>query len=146
MNVGGVLHPAGRTTGAGLFARYTPDAYVEESVRRWRAFVSAVEVEVVVYLDRVDQTGGLQAIAEQRGAEWLAYATELITDCPFGRRRGLRGIDGVLEIIGEYTLVVDELLGTSHFPRLILVDCAGRWDDCHRRILDFLEVGWPWPS
>lgn len=41
LNVGGALHPAGRTTGAQLFSRYSVEAYVAESLRRWRAFVDA---------------------------------------------------------------------------------------------------------
>ena len=42
--------------------------------------------------------------------------------------------------MSDYKALIDELLGVSMLPRLVLVDCAGRWDDCHRRILEFLEV------
>jgi hypothetical protein len=52
LNVGGELHPAGRTTGEQLFRRYTVEAYVAESLQRWQAFVaSAVDVAVVQVLD-----------------------------------------------------------------------------------------------
>ncbi|MCL4544720.1 MAG: hypothetical protein M1118_09020 [Chloroflexi bacterium] len=43
LNVGGSLHPAGRTTGAQLFASYTAESYTDESLRRWRAFVATAE-------------------------------------------------------------------------------------------------------
>jgi len=39
LNVGGELHPSGRTTGARLFAAYTVGSFVEESLARWSAFV-----------------------------------------------------------------------------------------------------------
>jgi len=52
LNVGGELHPAGRTTGEELFRRYTVEAYVAESLQRWQAFVaSAGAVPVVNVLD-----------------------------------------------------------------------------------------------
>lgn len=39
LNVGGPLHPAGHMIGADLFRHYTVEAYMAESLRRWRAFV-----------------------------------------------------------------------------------------------------------
>jgi len=40
LNVGGDLHPSGRTTGARMFATYTVGSFVEESLTRWKAFVT----------------------------------------------------------------------------------------------------------
>jgi len=184
LNVGGALHPAGRTPGAALFARYAPEAYVDESLQRWRAYVTAAEAAdavqilesypyqnsvrillqmddpidhirayasavedlvlplrpVLVYLERRDQTGALQAIAAQRGADWTAFVAELVSDSPLGRRQGLQGIEGALAFMSDYKAVIDELLRVSRLPRLVLVDCAGQWENCHRQILEFLEV------
>jgi predicted kinase len=50
LNVGGELHPAGRTTGEELFQRYTVEAYIAESLQRWRAFVEASETRPVVHV------------------------------------------------------------------------------------------------
>jgi hypothetical protein len=41
LHVGGALHPSGATTGEALFARYTAESFVDESLARWRAFVAA---------------------------------------------------------------------------------------------------------
>src|SRR5262245_20350008 len=38
LNVGGDLHPSGRTTGARMFAEYTVGSFVDESLARWSAF------------------------------------------------------------------------------------------------------------
>jgi thymidylate kinase len=52
LNVGGPLHPAGRTTGEELFGRYTVEAYVAESLQRWRAFVAnAVKDSAINVMD-----------------------------------------------------------------------------------------------
>ena len=40
LNVGGDLHPSGRTTGARLFAAYSVRSFVEESRARWSVFVA----------------------------------------------------------------------------------------------------------
>ncbi len=50
LNVGGPLHPAGETTGEALFARYTTESYVEESLRRWEKFVSLAETVGTVHV------------------------------------------------------------------------------------------------
>jgi hypothetical protein len=52
LNVGGDLHPSGNTTGAGMFATYTVDSFVDESLARWRAFAAqARDSERVNVLD-----------------------------------------------------------------------------------------------
>jgi len=52
LNVGGDLHPSGRTTGARMFATYTVGSFVEESLTRWKAFVTeAMHSERVNILD-----------------------------------------------------------------------------------------------
>ena len=37
LNVGGDLHPSGRTTGAQMFATYTVGSFVEDSLTRWKS-------------------------------------------------------------------------------------------------------------
>jgi hypothetical protein len=182
--VGGPLHPAGSTHGAALFARYTVDSYIEESLRRWHAFVSAAaQAEtvlvaesypyqnaarillqmdanadrireyvaaledimeplrpVLIYFEHEDATRALRAIATHRGPAWEAYATEVITDCPYARRRELHGTAGALTLMQAYKVMMDDLRQRSHLPTLVLAECAGRWEACHRQIFAFLEV------
>jgi nucleoside-triphosphatase THEP1 len=184
LNVGGSLHPAGGTTGAELFAHYTPGSYIDESVGRWRAFVEAAEranavhvaesypyqnavrvllqmdaeldrmrtyaaeveqiVEplrpVLIFLERRDTAGALRAIAEQRGTDWTAYLAELLSAAPYSQQRGLRGSDAAVAFISAYKALVDELRSVSRMPALVLEDCGGQWEACHRRILEFLAV------
>jgi thymidylate kinase len=185
LNVGGELHPAGMTLGTALFARYTVEAYVAESLQRWQRFVAlatpehatsvvesypyqnavrvllqmdaspdrikqyVAEVEEIVqplaplliYLDRTDSQQAIQATSQQRGEAWTSYAIELITDCPYARRRGLVGESGVMALVTAYETVVRELLAMSRLPRLTLTDCMGRWPECHQQISDFLGLG-----
>jgi hypothetical protein len=52
LNVGGMLHPSGETSGEAFFQRYTPGSFVHESLQRWQAFVrTAVQAEAISVLD-----------------------------------------------------------------------------------------------
>lgn len=184
LNVGGPLHPAGSAMGTELFARYTVETYITESLHRWRSFVTVTErtsvvqiVEsypyqnavrillqmdagaarmrayvtslerivrplrpVLVYFAHTNAAQALQTIATQRGPDWTAYAVELLTDCPYARRRDLHGFDGALALMAEYTALLDELRGVTRLPVLVLTDCNGRWQVCEQRILDYLNL------
>jgi thymidylate kinase len=184
LNFGGELHPAGMTLGTALFARYTVEAYVAESLQRWQRFVAlarpeqvtsvvesypyqnavrvllqmdasherikqyVAEVEeivqplapVLIYLDPTDSSQAMQATSQQRGEAWTSYAIQLITDCPYARRRGLVGESGVMALVTAYEMLVRELLAMSRLPRLTLTDCTGRWPECYQQIADFLRL------
>ena len=119
---------------------------MDAEVDRIRAYAAAVEQTmlplrpVLVYLERRDSAGALRAIAEQRGADWAAYVTELVTDSPYARRRALQGTDAVLAFLNAYQALVDELRAASQLPQLVLDDCPGRWKACQRQLLTFLDV------
>ena len=194
LHVGGPLHPAGRTPGAPLFARYSVSAYADESLSRWQRFVrAAIEAEedgeregvgdavhvaesypyqsasrvllqmdapierihahaseverviapldpALVYFERPDAGEAFRAIAARRGPAWTAYVVDLATDCPYAHRRGLTGLDGAVAVLGAYKLLLDDLVARSGLPRLVLKDCAGRWEACYREIDAFLGL------
>jgi thymidylate kinase len=187
LNVGGELHPAGATLGTTLFERYTVDAYVAESLRRWRRFVGRAGQEpatsildsypyqnaarvllqmdastdrvkqymadvegmaeplapALIYLDRTESQQALEATSRQRGEAWTSYVIELVTNCPYARRRGLVGASGVMTLMTAYETLVRELLVGSCLPRLTLTDCMGRWPVCYQQMGEFLGLDPP---
>jgi hypothetical protein len=65
LNVGGDLHPSGSTTGARLFAAYTIDSFVEESLARWHAFVAeAMHSARVTVLDSYPFQNSLRVLLQ----------------------------------------------------------------------------------
>ncbi len=184
LNVGGELHPSGRTIGDEFFRRYTIESFIDESVRRWQAMVSDAEQEatvnildsypyqnsvrvllqldatidqlrvyaqevetlmqplapILIYLDRQDLGEATRAISQQRGEAWTAYVVEVITRSPYAQRRGLVGPSGVLTILQTYQRVVTELLDESRLPRVVLMDCASRWEACAEQLRAFLAL------
>lgn len=184
LNVGGELHPSGRTIGDEFFRRYTIESFVDESVQRWQAMVRAAEQEatvnildsypyqnsvrvllqldatleqlrayaqqvesvmqplapILIYLDRRDLGEAARAISRQRGEAWTAYLVEVATRCPYAQRRGLVGPSGASTLLQTYRGVVTELLGESRLPRVVLMDCASRWDACAEELRAFLAL------
>jgi len=97
---------------------------------------------VLIYLSHRDMAHASQhfsRIAAQRGKAWLDYVVMVITHCPYATARRLAGYDGVLAFMRDYKQLTDALLRESHLPRIVLSDCAGEWDTCYRRIVEFLE-------
>ena len=58
---------------------------------------------------------------------------------PYASSRNLQGMDGVVTIIRAYKQLIDESVARFPFPKLVLSDCHGRWQDCHTSILRFLD-------
>ncbi len=95
---------------------------------------------VLIYFEQQDFVAATRAIARQRGPAWTAYLAEVATDCPYARRLGLHGLDGVLSVMTAYKAMLDDLRAASGLPELVLRDCAGRWPACYQEILAFLQI------
>jgi hypothetical protein len=183
LNVGSELHPSGSTTGAQMFATYTVNSFVDESVARWNVFVAEAKgaqfvnvldsypfqnsvrvllrldadpvllstyqtrVEekaaelgpVLIYLDAGDAERAVRGIAEQRGPAWTDYMIAVVTDCPYATARHLQGMSGVIAIMQAYKQLLDKSVARFPFPKLVLSNCHRHWQDCHAKILEFLD-------
>jgi hypothetical protein len=95
LKVGGPLHPGGVTPGAALFARYTVEGYVEESLALWASFVGTAGA------------GGEVRVVE--AFPWQNAA------------RVLWQMDAPMERILRYAAAVEELLSPLR-PALVYLD------------------------
>jgi len=95
---------------------------------------------VLIYLDPGDAERTIRAIAEQRGPAWTNYMIAVVTECPYASSRRLQGMDGAVAIMRAYKHLLDDSVARFPFPKLVLSDCHRRWQDCHARILQFLEL------
>ena len=80
LNVGGVLHPAGDATGEELFQSYTVEAYIAESLQRWRTFVAGASGRAIVnILDSYPYQNAARVLLQMDGStERIAeYAHEV---------------------------------------------------------------------
>jgi hypothetical protein len=79
-NVGGDLHPAGDVSGDAFFAVYTPEAFVEQSLQRWEAFVGAArESQAISVFDSCPYQNGARILLQMDASIGCirAYAGQL---------------------------------------------------------------------
>ena len=80
LNVGGDLHPAGDTPGKVFFHRYTPDSFVEESIKRWKEFAAtAIQAQVVNVLDSYPFQNSIRVLMQMDATNQLMsdYASQV---------------------------------------------------------------------
>jgi hypothetical protein len=108
----------------------------------------AREVEVItrslapalIYLHTPASAETMSAVTSARGEAWTAYAVELITNCPYARRRQLSGMSGVMTVLQAHAGLLEQLLRDSAIPRLELDACGSNWQQCYQQIDAFLGL------
>jgi hypothetical protein len=84
LNVAGELHPAGNTLGTALFERYTGEAYVAESLERWRRFVAhATDEEATSVVESYPYQNAVRVLLQMdvstdRTKQYVAEVEELV--------------------------------------------------------------------
>jgi thymidylate kinase len=119
---------------------------MDASTDRIREYTADVEnmaeplAPVLIYLDRTGYRKALESTSRQRGEAWTSYVVELVTNCPYARRRGLVGTSGVMTLMTAYEALVRQLMAGSCLPHLTLTNCMGRWPACYEQLGEFLGL------
>ena len=74
----------------------------------------------LVYLQENDPQRALTNIIRARGPAWERYVVDAFNRYPWMTARGLSGIGGMLEMIGQYAAMTDRLVALWRFPVLQL--------------------------
>ena len=74
----------------------------------------------LVYLQENDPQRALTNIIRARGPAWERYVVDAFNRYPWMTARGLSGIGGMLEMIGQYAAMTDRLVALWRFPVLRL--------------------------
>ncbi|HUH07435.1 MAG TPA: hypothetical protein VML96_06470 [Egibacteraceae bacterium] len=117
------------------------DVPAEEIAR----YVASVEEIVrpleprLVYLRQDDVGATLAAATDARANRHRELYIERAEVSPYGKRRGLRGFDGLVAYWEAYRAVADELFAGSAMDRLELASSIG-WQARRQRLLSFLGL------
>jgi hypothetical protein len=74
----------------------------------------------LVYFQENDPQQALTDIMRARGPAWERYVVNAFNRYPWMKARGLSGVDGMLEMIGQYSALTDRLVALWRFPVLRL--------------------------
>jgi len=74
----------------------------------------------LVYFEESEPRQALTDIIRTRGPAWESYVVDAFNRYPWMKARGLAGIGGILEMIPDYSALMDRLVGSWRFPLLRL--------------------------
>jgi hypothetical protein len=95
----------------------------------------------LVYLAHPKPDEAWRAIAEQRGAEFVAGAVRRSAEWAFLSARGLSGLPGVLAYWQAHGALCDEVVSRLPMETLTVDTSEGSWPERRARICAFLDVG-----
>jgi hypothetical protein len=82
---------------------------------------------LLIYFHQVDIDQAIRSIAAERGSEWVRYQVEWKLESPYAKRRGLKGLDGLITLYREYRALTDELYEELTFPKLSVENTQKEW-------------------
>jgi hypothetical protein len=98
---------------------------------------------VLIYLDQTDLEQALRRVFAERALRWPDFEEYQVgwkVPSPYGERRGLVGLDGLISIYRDYREMTDELFSLLDIARLGMENAGGAWPEYRRSILGFLGL------
>jgi hypothetical protein len=89
---------------------------------------------LLIYFYQADVERAIRTIAAERGAEWVKYQVDWKLQAPYGRRRGLSGLDGLVALYKDYRALTDELYSGLDIPKLAIDNSQQAWDAYYEQI------------
>ncbi len=88
----------------------------------------------LVYLRPADIAAAVARMHQTRGEPWSSRNVVYVQDCPWARRRNLRGRDAVVQLYQAWEPVVASLYDHYPFPKLMVPDPQHDWPSALRVI------------
>jgi hypothetical protein len=89
---------------------------------------------LLIYFYQADVARAIRTIAAERGEEWVKYQVDWKLQAPYSRRRGLRGLDGLVALYKDYRALTDELYSGLDIPKLAIENSQQAWDAYYQQI------------
>ena len=88
----------------------------------------------LVYLRPTDIAAAIARVHQARGEPWSPRNVAYVQDCPWARRRNLRGRDAVIRLYQAWEPVATQLYDRYPFPKLMVPDPQHDWPAALHRI------------
>lgn len=94
---------------------------------------------ILIYLHQRDVGKAIRRVFDLRGERWSQWQVDWkVHNRPYGKKRGLRGVDGFVTLYSAHRQLTDKLFADSHFQKLAVETSTGDWDRYLLEILSFL--------
>ena len=121
-----------------LRVEVTP-ARIGKLIHRMAEFCAPLR-PVLVYLHQPDYAAAMRRILDERGPRIEELYTGRTENSPHGRKRGLKGFEGLVQQWVEVRGLMEQMLGELDLPSVSLDNSGGDWAGHHRQIGDFLGL------
>ena len=96
---------------------------------------------LLIYLYQKDVERALRTVAARRGDAWVKYQVDWKLQAPYSRRRGLRGLEGLIALYKYYRELTDELYTGLDLAKLAIENSEQDWPQYYGIISRELAVG-----
>jgi hypothetical protein len=113
----------------------------EECISRfWSNLQDALEPlqPALIFFEESDPEAALRRIIEHRGQRWGEYIVGALQQSPYATARGLRGLEGILQLMSDYNTLMNTLVTTWRFDRLVLEARPSDYANRDRQILTWI--------
>ena len=95
---------------------------------------------VLLYFFQSNYSQTMRRICNQRGEHLERFYIEEVEQSLFGKRRGLRGFDGLVRFWEEHAAMEERIIEELDITKLSINNSKGEWSSHYRQICDFLSV------
>lgn len=94
-----------------------------------RSVLAAIEPmrPLLIYFRQNEVGDAIRWIASQRGNAWVQYQTDWKLTSPYAIRRGLSGLDGLIELYRDYRAITDQLFAELDVPKIRIENSRREW-------------------
>jgi hypothetical protein len=109
-----------------LFLMEAGWAMIAEYTRELEKIIRALR-PLLIYFYQKDVERALRTVAARRGEAWVKYQVDWKLQAPYSRRRGLRGLEGLIALYQDYRELTDELYAGLDLAKLAIENSAQDW-------------------
>ena len=109
-----------------LFLMEAGDGFIAEHIDAVQEIARPM-APLVIYLYQADVDRAIRTVGAERGDEWLKAQLDWKLGFPYARRRGLAGLEGLIEMYKDYRRLTDQLFAALALDKLAIETSGGDW-------------------
>jgi hypothetical protein len=85
---------------------------------------------LLIYLRDSNIGQAIRSIGAERGSAWVQYQIEWKLESPYAKRRGLKNLDGLIDLYRDYRALTDQLYEELTLPKIRIENAQQDWKKC----------------